>query len=99
MTKHSSHILTLARKGAEHKYQELKAEIATLLKHFPDLAGKHGLMARGASAVTSARQTVGAAIMGTPQPRKKRKMSAKARAAISAAQKARWKKLKAGEKG
>ena len=31
-------------------------------------------------------------------PRKRRKMSAKARAAISAAQKARWAKLKAGEK-
>ena len=33
-----------------------------------------------------------------PVARKRRKMSAKARAAISAAQKARWAKLRAGEK-
>lgn len=33
-----------------------------------------------------------------PGGRKRRKMSAKARAAISAAQKARWAKVKAGEK-
>jgi hypothetical protein len=39
MAKHSSHILEMARKGAEHRYEELKAEIATLVKHFPHLAG------------------------------------------------------------
>jgi len=42
MAKHSSHILELARKGAEHKYQELKAELAQLVKNFPDLADAKG---------------------------------------------------------
>ena len=37
MAKPPSHILELARKGAEHRYQELKAEIAALRKYFPEL--------------------------------------------------------------
>ena len=41
MAKHSSHILDMARKGAEHKYAELKAEIAALLQHFPHLTSPH----------------------------------------------------------
>ena len=40
--KHSSHILDMARKGAEHKYAELKAEIAALVQHFPHLAARAG---------------------------------------------------------
>lgn len=46
MAKHSSHILELARKGAEHKYQELKAELAQLVKNFPDLADAKGAVSR-----------------------------------------------------
>ena len=34
MAKHSSHILELAWKGAEHQHEEVKAEIETLFKHF-----------------------------------------------------------------
>jgi len=34
MPHHSSHFLELARKGAEHRYHELKAEIAALIRHF-----------------------------------------------------------------
>jgi hypothetical protein len=37
MPKHASSILELARKGASHRYQELKAEIAELIKAFPHL--------------------------------------------------------------
>jgi hypothetical protein len=37
MAKHPSHILELARTGAEHRYEELKSEIASLIKHFPHL--------------------------------------------------------------
>jgi hypothetical protein len=37
MAKHSSRILELAKKGATHRYQELKAEIAELMKVFPHL--------------------------------------------------------------
>jgi hypothetical protein len=37
MAKHSASILELARKGAAHRYQELKAELAELVKVFPHL--------------------------------------------------------------
>jgi hypothetical protein len=92
MAKHSSHILEMARKGAEHRYEELKAEIAALVKHFPRLTGR--VVSRGAAALSKG----GKAAMAELAPRKRRKMSAKARKAISDAQKARWAKQKAGEK-
>ena len=93
MAKHSSHILDMARKGAEHRYEELKAEIAALVKNFPHLAGQAGhMLSRGASALSKG----GKAAMAELKPRKRRKMSAKAREAMSAAQKARWAKSKAG---
>jgi hypothetical protein len=37
MAKHSASILELAKKGAIHRYQELKAELADLVKVFPHL--------------------------------------------------------------
>jgi hypothetical protein len=37
MPKHPSHILALAKRGAEHRHQELKAEIESLVKLFPHL--------------------------------------------------------------
>jgi hypothetical protein len=82
MAKYSSSILELARKGATHKYQELKTEMASLLAHFPHLAGE---------APPSTRRNFG-------RVRKRRKMSAAARAKISAAQKKRWAKQKAAGK-
>jgi hypothetical protein len=92
MAKHASHILDLARKGAEHKYDELKAEIAALVTQFPHLAARAGaaMSKRGNAAV--------AAVTGSA-PRKRQKLSAKARKAMSDAQKARWAKVKAGKKG
>jgi hypothetical protein len=98
MPKLSSHILALARKGAEHRYAELKAEISTLVKHFPGLAGR---AAKAVSREASAWSAGGrAAIKELVSPRKRRKVSAKARAAMSAAQKKRWAKQKtaAGKK-
>ena len=95
MAKHSSHVLEMARKGAEHRYDELKAELASLVKNFPHLAKRAGgMLARGASALSKG----GRAAMEQLRPRKRRRMSAKARAAISAAQKIRWAKYKAGER-
>ncbi len=87
MAKHSSSILALARKGAEHRYRELKAELAALLKVFPPL--------RFGSAVSPA--------MPDPVEegkviRRRRKMSRAARAKISAAQKKRWAAQKEREK-
>jgi hypothetical protein len=95
MAKHASHILDMARKGAEHRYDELKDEIATLAKNFPHLAatkGKHVSRA-AAAAITRGRQVAGAAIAGESTPAKRR-VSAKARKAISAAQRERWAKTK-----
>jgi hypothetical protein len=82
----------MARKGAEHRYQELKEEMASLVKHFPHVAGR--VVTRGAAALSAG----GEAAMKELAPRKRRKMSAKARKAISEAQKARWAKQKAGER-
>jgi hypothetical protein len=36
------HILELAKRGAEHRYQELKAEVESLVKLFPHLRGHSG---------------------------------------------------------
>jgi hypothetical protein len=88
MAKHSSNILQLARRGAQHRYDELVAEIDSLLQHFPDLR------TGGRQAVRRGRRAVAAAA-GELQPRKRRKMSAAARKAISDAQKARWARQKA----
>jgi hypothetical protein len=74
MAKHSSHILDMARKGAEHRYNELKAEIALLVKHFPHLATRTG----------------GIVSQAVAAPRKRRKMSAAARKAVSERMKKYW---------
>jgi len=39
MPRHPSHILELAKRGADHRYQELKAELALLVRQFPHLRG------------------------------------------------------------
>jgi hypothetical protein len=90
MAKHSSHILEMARKGAEHKYEELKAEIGALVKHFPHLRGSH------------AKQPYPFALeqadLPAAAPRKpRRKMSAAAKRRISLAQKKRWAKQRAAK--
>jgi hypothetical protein len=88
MAKHSSSILALARRGAQHRYEELQAELASLVRQFPDLRGSaREIVKRGRRAVQAAAAEL--------RPRKRRKMSAAARAKISAAQRARWAKQKA----
>jgi hypothetical protein len=89
MAKHPPHILELARKGAQHRYEELKAELATLVKHFPHLG----------SAVSPAIDSSSEPLAVIAPNRKRRKMSKAARKKISDAQKARWAKQKAGKKG
>jgi hypothetical protein len=99
MPKHSSHILDMARKGAEHRYQELKAEIATLVKNFPHLAGRaRATVSRGAAALSKGGRAAFAAVADEVTPRKRRKMSAKARKAIGDAQRKRWAEKRAGAK-
>jgi len=86
MAKHSSQILEMARKGSEHRYEELKAEIASLVKTFPHLAGR---ASKGISqAVSSGRAVVEAE---APKVRRRaRKMSAAARKAVSERMKKYW---------
>ena len=89
MAKHSTRFLAMARQGAEHRYEELRAEIASLVKHFPHLTGRTGVVAHGVARLSRD----GTAVMervSQEVPRKRRKMSAKARKAISDAQKKRW---------
>jgi hypothetical protein len=78
MPKHSTHILELARRGAEHRYRELKAELKALEKVFAHL--------HFGSAVSPA--LPGAA--GGVTFRRRRRMSAADRKAISERMKKSW---------
>jgi hypothetical protein len=81
MAKYSSSILELAKKGATHRYQELKAEISELMKAFPHL--------RYGSAVSPAMPDA----VEEPTIRRRRKrsrMSAAARKAVSLRMKKYW---------
>lgn len=82
MAKHSKNILELAKKGATHRLQELKEEIASLVKHFPHL--------RAGSAVSPAVDVSSepAALIG--RKRKQSKMSVAARKAVSLRMKKYW---------
>ena len=90
MAKHSSHILELAKKGADVRLRELVDEIKMLTVAFPHLRDSFDsdelplkfILREASEKAAGAR-------------RKRRKISAKGRAAISAAQKARWAKQKA----
>ena len=92
MAKHSTHILDMARIGAEHKYQELKAELAALIKNFPHLVERRPAHGRSLGAWDRL------AVRNEPAPIK-RNLSAKARKAISDAQKRRWAKARGAAKG
>jgi hypothetical protein len=83
MAKYSASILDLARRGAEHRYQELKAELNALVRQFPNVVkGGREVLRRGRRAVNAA-----AAEM---QPRKRKRMSPAARKAVSARMKKYW---------
>lgn len=86
MAKYSSSVLEMARKGAEHTYDELQSQIAALVKDFPHLAKRTGrsvsrAYARGVAAVET----------GAPRVRRRaRQMSAAARKAVSVRMKKYW---------
>jgi hypothetical protein len=80
VARHSSHILDLARKGAEHRFEELKAEIVALIKQFPHLSDLGRVSHRiDISAVPAA--TIDATI--DRKPRRRSRVSAARRAAVS----------------
>jgi hypothetical protein len=90
MAKHSSSILELARRGARHRYEELQTELASLIRHFPDLAsGAREVVRRGRRAAKAAATEL--------RPKRRRRLSAAGRARIAAAQRARWAKKKAAD--
>jgi hypothetical protein len=91
MPKHSSHILELAARGAKQRYDELQAELVTLIRHFPNLQ-------RRTDDVTRSLLRAARGLAKDLRPRKRRKMSAAARRKISLAQKRRWAKQKAASK-
>lgn len=80
MPKHPSHILELAKRGAEHRYQELKAEIESLVKLFPHLRSRLG------GPLSTPVETVKRAL----RRRRRRKMTAAARKALSDRMKKFW---------
>jgi hypothetical protein len=92
MAKYSPHILELAKRGAEARFRELLDELRVLSLSFPHLRDAvdrddlptNFILRRG-------REKAGP----VQAARTRRKMSAKARKAISDAQKARWAKQKA----
>jgi hypothetical protein len=95
MARHSSHILELAKRGAAIRYRELVDELKMLTISFPHLRDS----VDGEDLPVSFILRRGEEKAGPVQAaRTRRKMSAKARKAISTAQKARWAKSRALEK-
>lgn len=92
MPKHSSHILELARRGADARFRELLDELNLLTLSFPhlkDAVDKDDLpvkfiLRRGRDRALA--------------PRKRRKISPAARKAIGDAQRKRWAQVKAAKK-
>jgi len=82
MPKHTSQFLALARRGAQERYRELKAEMAALVKDFPQLAEQAGTAIGTAVGRTEAEVRRGV--------RRGRTMSASARKAVSARMKKYW---------
>src|SRR5258708_3498599 len=80
MPRPSLHILELARRGAAHRYHELKSEMASLVKMFPHL--QHGAAVSPAmpDSIEERRTPV----------RRRRKLSAAARKSVSQRMKKYW---------
>jgi hypothetical protein len=87
MARHPSHILELARKGAEHRHQELKEQLAELVKAFPYL--EFG---------SSAGPWMPKQTYVPVKQRKRRRMSPAARRAVSRRMKKYWAARRAGRK-
>jgi hypothetical protein len=95
MAKPSSQILQLAKRGADVRFRELLDELKFLTLSFPhlrDAVDRNDLPVK--FILRRGEEKAGPIQVA----RSRRKMSAKARKAISNAQKARWAKQKASEK-
>jgi hypothetical protein len=94
MAKHPSHILEMARKGAEHRHEELKAEIAALIKTFPHLREERKASVRRSASVKPGKELAADA---TPV-RKRGGWSAAAKKAVSLRMKKYWAARRAAAK-
>jgi hypothetical protein len=95
MAKYSSQILHLAKRGAEVRFRELLDELKFLTLSFPHLRDAVDRDDLPVKFILKRGEEKAGEVQAV---RSRRKMSAKARKAISEAQKARWAKSKAGEK-
>ena len=95
MAKHSSHILDLARRGAEARFVELMDELNFLTLSFPHLSAAANRDELPVEFIL--RQGRDKARLAAAIP-KRRKMSAAARKKIGDAQRKRWAKQKAAKK-
>jgi hypothetical protein len=80
MPKYASNIFELAKRGAEHRYEELRAEITALIRQFPHLRR------RSRNPLAEPVETVRRAI----RRRRRRKMTAAAKKALSERMKKIW---------
>jgi hypothetical protein len=95
MAKHSSQILQLAKRGAEVRLRELLDELKFLTLSFPHLRDAVDRDDLPMEFILRRGQEKAGPVQAA---RSRRKLSAKARRAISMAQKARWAKQKAATK-
>jgi hypothetical protein len=91
MPKHPSHILELAKRGAEQRYHELKAELDSLVKDFPHLQ-EIALLVKGRLQPSAKRQVIKASRSAavSEAPTGPKGWSAAARKAVSARMKRYW---------
>jgi hypothetical protein len=82
MARHSSHILELARHGAAARIKEIKAEIASIGKVFPHLRFGAAVSPAMPDPVEEGNRSAG--------PRRRPRMSAAARKAVSVRMKKYW---------
>jgi hypothetical protein len=94
MAKHSSQILQLAKRGAEVRFRELLDEMRYLTLSFPHLRDAVDRDDLPLKFILRRGEEKAGPIQAA---RSRRTMSAKARKAISDAQKARWAKSKASK--
>jgi hypothetical protein len=93
MAKHPLHILEMVRKGAEHSHEELKTEIAALIKTFPHL--REGKLSVRKSASFKPGKELAADVTSF---QKRPKWSAAAKKAVSLRMKKYWAARRAAEK-
>ena len=87
MAKHPSHILELAKKGAQHRLEELQAEITTLIRQFPSLRTRASGRRRRPPQIDASAEP--AATIDRPR-RKRRRMSPAQRKAVSERMRKYW---------